>query len=157
MTRTHRRKSQDVLFDPPNAASDDAAVRQERERLMDELAIRQDGTTFVYNGYRYGRLGDAVDYARLIRSREAAGGELEMPVGPFSSIHAPQGPSDEDRALMSSLAIFLEQGQYRFENYRYDRLADAVLYARLAQRRTTQEPGRSRLAGILFRPARLDR
>ncbi|MGA0611168.1 hypothetical protein [Caldimonas sp. KR1-144] len=157
MTRTHRRKSQDVFFDQLDRTPDDAALRQDRERVMDELAIRQDGTTYLYNGYRYGRLGDAVDYARLIRSREPAGGELEMPVGPFSSIHAPQGPSDEERVLMSSLTIFYVQGQYRFENYRYDRLDDAVSYARLAQRRATQEPPiKSRLGGILFRPARLD-
>lgn len=157
MTRTHRTKSGELLFDNPNDASADEAIREDRERVMDELAIRQDGVTYVYNGYRYSRLGDAVAYARLVRSREHAGGELETPSGPFNSIHAPQGPSDEERSQMSSLAIFFEQGQYRFENYRYDRLSDAVSYARLAQRRATQEPGKSRLSGILFRPLRLDR
>lgn len=157
MTKTHRRKSDEVLFDEPNDASTEASVRQDRERVMDELAIRQDGASYIYNGYRYERLGDAVNYAMLMRSRETAGGELEMPSGPFSSIHAPQGPSDEERALMSSLGIYCKQGKYQFENYRYDRLTDAVLYARLAQRRTTAEPNKSRLAGILSRPARADR
>jgi len=130
MTKTHRRHSNGVLFDKPDDASS-----HDRERLMDDLAIRQDGMRFIYNGYRYDRLSDAVDYARLIRSREPSGAELETPTGPFSSIHAPQGPSDEQRTLMRSLAIYYEQGQYRFENYRYDRLGDAASYARIALRR----------------------
>jgi len=44
-------------------------------------------------------------------------------------------PSDADCMLMASLGIGFESGVYRFEGYRYDRLGDAVTYARLAKRR----------------------
>jgi hypothetical protein len=36
---------------------------------------------------------------------------------------------------MASLAIEFDAGAYRFGNYRYDRLADAVNYARSAGKR----------------------
>lgn len=44
-------------------------------------------------------------------------------------------PTAAERELMASLAIDFEAGGFRFESYRYDRLPDAVLYAKLARRR----------------------
>jgi len=44
-------------------------------------------------------------------------------------------PTDADFKPMASLGIGFDAGVYRFEGYGYDRLADAVTYARLAARR----------------------
>lgn len=155
MTKTHRRRSSETLYDQRNDAPGDVSPAADHERLMDDLAIRQVGASYVYNGHRYGRLGDAVDYARLIRSGERPGGTDQVPSGPFSSVDAPQGPSAEERTLMSLLAIYYEQGQYRFENYRYDRLGDAAMYARIALRRPSrQASGDAPAAALLQRSAR---
>ena len=40
-------------------------------------------------------------------------------------------PDDSQRRLMASLAITFEGGLYHLGSFRYDRLADAVNYARL--------------------------
>jgi hypothetical protein len=44
-------------------------------------------------------------------------------------------PTAAERELMASLDIDFEAGGFRFESYRYARLPDAVLYAKLARRR----------------------
>jgi len=58
---------------------------------------------------------------------------------PRMSTGAIEVPTEEDRKLMASLGIDFETGMYRFENFRYDRLEDAVTYATLAlqQRKET--------------------
>ena len=53
--------------EPPGDSSD------ERARQMAELCISFNGRDYVYRGYRYERLGDAVNYARLERSRAVPG------------------------------------------------------------------------------------
>lgn len=41
------------------------------------------------------------------------------------------GMADEQERLMTSLAIRFDGRQYRYRDYRYDRLDDAVAYAKL--------------------------
>ena len=103
----------------------------DRERQMAEFAVGHDGLAYHYNGYRYDRLKDAVSYAFLTRARPGP----REPGGPHPQSAAVAAPSDADRALMASLAIEFDAGAYRFGNYRYDRLADAVNYARSAGKR----------------------
>lgn len=103
----------------------------EERMLMAEYAIDYDGLRYAYNGYRYDRLADAVAYAKLMRSRPSR----RDPGGPFTQHAKLNVPTDGDRELMTSLAIRFEAGTYRFEGFRYDRLADAVNYATLSARR----------------------
>jgi hypothetical protein len=42
-----------------------------------------------------------------------------------------EAPDESQRELMAELAITFQDGIYRLGDYRYDRLADAVNYARL--------------------------
>jgi len=99
-----------------------------RAREMAELCITFNGRHYGYRGYRYERLADAVNYARLDRSR------------PFSNDLAPDNapatelppPNQNERALMGMLGITCVEGGYRRRQYRYEHLADAIAYARIA-------------------------
>ena len=99
--------------------------------LMAEYAISNEGRGYFYNGYHYDRLADAVAYAKLMRSRPST----QNPRGSDTQRARPDAPSSVDQALMTSLTIRFEAGTYRFEGFCYDRLADAVNYARLFVRR----------------------
>lgn len=102
-------------------------AQPERERVMVKYAIRHDGRHYEYNRYRYDHLSDAVAYARLMRSRLP---QVDMG-GPFwlgEPVDSP--PNDADRELMAALGIAFEAGVFRFEDFRYDHLADAVNYAK---------------------------
>jgi hypothetical protein len=48
-----------------------------------------------------------------------------------------QPPTGSDTALMQSLGVSFKDGQYVYEGFHYDRLADAVAYARLRRSRET--------------------
>jgi hypothetical protein len=105
----------------------DTPVRTEREQSMLEHTIGFDGLRYDYHGYRYDRLPDALAYARLMRSRPIEAGARGSYVTGASVV----GPSEAERKSMTMLAIRYEDGMYRFSAFRYDRLADAVNYARL--------------------------
>jgi hypothetical protein len=47
-----------------------------------------------------------------------------------------QPPSEDDQAIMAALSISFDAGVYRYREYRYDRLADAVNYASIDAART---------------------
>ena len=115
-----------MTADPP--LRDDAG---DERMLMAEYAIGYDGFRYTYNGYRYDRLADAVAYSKLMRSRPSR----SDPGGTFTQREKLDEPTDVDRELMTSLAIRFEEGTYRFEGFRYGRLADAVNYATLSSRR----------------------
>jgi len=105
------------------------AAVDKRARLMSKLSIRYDGLHYVFEDYRYDRLTDAVSYARLMRARS------QRQQGSYQSrfdktIESPDGL---DRKLMKTLHISFSAGVYEFQGYRYDRLVDAVNYARLRQ------------------------
>jgi len=116
-----------VLPDEPLAAEAAPDAPGERARLMAQLSIAHDGRHYRYDRYRYDHLADALDYARLQRSElpdeaERAPVPLAQPV---------EAPDEAQRQLMASLAITFHDGVYLLGPYRYDRLADAVSYARL--------------------------
>ena len=119
-------KAHGTTTDPPlHGDANDEGV------LMAEYSIGRDGLRYAYNGYRYDRLADAVGYAKLMRSRPS----MHDRGGPSVRREGIDVPTDVDRELMASLAIRFEAGAYRFEGFRYDRLADAVNYATLCARR----------------------
>jgi hypothetical protein len=100
----------------------------DRERQMAEFSVGHDGIRYHYNGYRYDKWQDAVAYARLMHARPD-------PVdarGSFVPGKKLVPATDAERALMESLGIRYDGGAYRFGNFRYDGLSDAVNYAKLA-------------------------
>lgn len=100
----------------------------EEQRLRAELGIRRIGWRYEYRGYRYDRLADAVAYARL--DREHPRGQAAMEMSPQAD-EPPPLPSSDELALMATWDIRFDAGIYTFQNYRYERLCDAVAYARL--------------------------
>jgi hypothetical protein len=136
MTKTHRQTTDERLY----AATSDAftseggrpsSAQPEGERQMAKFGIGFDGLHYEYRGYRYHRLADAVAYAGLMRSRPTQ----KDPGGPFKQTKKFPGPTDEERTQMATLAIEFDDGAYRFEDFRYDRLSDAVNYAKLMSQR----------------------
>jgi hypothetical protein len=113
--------------EPPSASAVDAP--DEREGLMDELSITYNGRHYLYEGYRYDKLEDAVSYARL---QEGVYSESDGP-RPMLPVEDVETPDESQREIMAALAITFEDGVYHLGEYRYDRLADAVNYARLQQ------------------------
>lgn len=98
----------------------------DHERQMAEFSIGRDGLRYHYNGYRYDNWQDAVAYASLMRDRpwqDDAGGSFV----PGKKL-APA--TDAEHALMGSLGIRFDDGAYRFGDFRYDGLSDAVNYAK---------------------------
>ena len=108
---------------------------QERLRnLMAELGIRDAGASYRFRGYRYDRLEDAVAYAELVRSREAQGLEEGRDALAPALDDDPAPPDLSEESIMASLNVTYERGRYRFGDYAYSALADALAYARKAQR-----------------------
>ena len=107
---------------------------QERLRnVMAELGIRDAGATYRFRGYRYDLLEDEVAYAQLVRSREAQGLPEDRDT-PVQALDDDPGPPDlSEEAVMASLNVTYERGRYRFGEYAYTALADALAYARTAQ------------------------
>ena len=108
-----------AVANPPDAPG-------ERERQMAEFAITYNGRQYQYDRYRYDRLADALDYAQLRRT---------MPPGhdaavPMPAMQTVETPDDAQRRMMAALAITFQDGVYSLGSYRYDRLDDAVSYAR---------------------------
>lgn len=97
---------------------------------MAELCIRYNGRSYHYRGHRYDRFLDAVTYARLDRERG-----FSEPLGDEAALEQVPLPTQADRALMQALAITFDDGVFRWREYRYDRLADAVAYATLESSR----------------------
>lgn len=103
----------------------DEAEPSERTRLMVQFGIRYDGSHYKYNGCRYVRLADAVDYARLVGAREAD------QVRQREGAHPDNAPSDAERSTMAALAITCKDGVYSFAGFDYHHLGDAVHFATL--------------------------
>jgi hypothetical protein len=97
-------------------------------RRMQDLLITFDGTQFVYNGFRYDRLTDAVAYAELMRSRPT-----QFDKGSAMVAAAVIPLSEAQLSEMVELGIERRERYFHFAGYRYDRLADAVNYARSCQ------------------------
>jgi hypothetical protein len=95
----------------------------ERARLMAEFSIAYNGRHYQYGRYRYDHLADAVNYAKQRPMPPGSDGPGPMP--------AVEAPDESQRRLMAASAITFQDGVYHLGTYRYDRLADAVNYARL--------------------------
>ena len=110
------------------AAETPADSSDVRAREMAELCITFNGRHYGYRGYTYERLADAVNYARLDRSRPFSNDATpdNAPAG------LPPSPTENERALMGMLGITCVEGGYRWRQYRYEHLADAIAYARRA-------------------------
>lgn len=107
---------------------------QEQARLMAMLGIRQEGRYYHFRSYRYVRLQDAMAYARLVGTRASR----MLPEDNLASRSVDDDvkpPTGADHALMQSMGISFEDGRYVFERFHYDRLADALAYARLRHSR----------------------
>ena len=109
----------------PATPSSDAQAEAQREQ-MQRLSIAFNGRHYQYGRYRYDRLADAVAYATLSRAR----GLPDEDAGSTASVEHVDVPDESDRAVMADLAITYEGGIFRYASYRYDRLADAVRYAK---------------------------
>lgn len=136
------RRNQGRLLTPapaePAPASVEApapAAPADRERLMAEHSISFDGRRYHYARYRYDNLADALAYAKLQHSL-GLDHSLIDPTPPAQQVEAPDA---SQRQLMATLAITFADGVYHLGPYRYDRLADAVSYAR--HQRAEQGPG----------------
>jgi hypothetical protein len=124
-----------VRFSPvaalPAAKADsmDATDPGERERLMAAFSITFTGRQYQYAQYRYDRLNDAVGYARQqLQAPSASDAADSLP--PARVVEA---PDELQRKQMAGLAISFDAGVYRLGPYRYDRLADAIGYARVLE------------------------
>ena len=99
------------------------------EARMKELLVSFDGLQYVYGGFHYDNLPDAMAYASLMRARPR---QLHK----STSVAAPRNfspPTEAQRTLMSVLGIELIDHSFRFEGFRYDQLADAVADAKRAR------------------------
>ena len=118
--RVARRKSGDAPGGP-------AEVPGGHAQVMAEFAITYDGRQYQYDRYRYDSLEDAVAYARL---RHSAPSSEDTAVA-IPAARAVEAPDEAQREAMRGLGITFEDGIYRLGAYRYERLADALSYARL--------------------------
>jgi hypothetical protein len=109
----------------------------EEEWLRTELGIRRIGWRYEYRGYRYDRLADAASFARVDRGHQR--GQAALEASPQAD-EPPPMPSSDDLALMATWDIRFNAGIYTFQQYRYERLCDAVACARLlASRRAASD------------------
>lgn len=90
------------------------------------LGISFNGTQFVYCDFKYDRLSDAIAYAELGVRPE---GKLALATSAADWLPRPI-PDSADQALMQQFAVSFEDWRYKFRDYRYDRLSDALNYAR---------------------------
>jgi hypothetical protein len=99
------------------------------EELMARLGIVFDGRSFRYGGYRYDSLADAVNYAELEHRRPSPGEHALQQI---------REPTAVEQELMRGHAITFENGVFRWRGYQYDRLSDALAYAKLHARPSAQ-------------------
>ena len=98
----------------------------ERERLIADFAITFNGRHYKFNGYRYDLLADAINYAVRDRSKHQHDERGVFKAAP----DVVEIPSEAQQQLMVTLTITFDKGVYHLGVYRYDRLADAIDYAR---------------------------
>src|SRR5581483_756272 len=96
------------------------------DQLMAEHSITYNGRQYLYGPYRYDRLSDAVNYARLQALRGAS-----PPQGVSAAPFVVASPNPSELELMNTLGITFANGVFSFGEFRYGRLSDAVNYAQL--------------------------
>ncbi|NEX64646.1 hypothetical protein [Noviherbaspirillum galbum] len=107
---------------------------EEDQLELTKLGIGFDGHYYRYGAYRYERCADAVNYARLERSRPG----YQERNHPEPLWLEPPTPTVADQHNMSELAVSFDGKSYRFDGYRYDRLADAINYSQLSHGRSSK-------------------
>lgn len=108
-----------------------ALSAMDAERRMIELSILRSGRYYYYAGYRYDRLADAIAYAEVVRARRER--QLDPPwlmPSVMPPVDSGSLPNRDDRKLMSEFGISFSDGRFTLSGFHYDRLADAVNYAR---------------------------
>ena len=95
---------------PSVASASPGASPDTQARQAAGLGITYNGRSYGYRGYHYDRFALAVHYARLDRARASA------------------DPGAEDAAPLERVPR--PSGVFHWVKYRYDRLADAIAYAR---------------------------
>lgn len=120
-------------YAPHSTAPESRSLGEEDERrLARQLGVGFDGRHYRYRDYRYDRLADAINYARLEQARsgeKAPAGQPEWA--------EPLQPTDAERRLMAELGITFDGRAYIYDGYRYDHCQDAANYARLKRARGT--------------------
>ena len=104
-----------------SAASPDASAHP-----ATEAGIIFNGRSYSYRGYRYDHLAEAVNYAELDRSRAFA----DPGADDAAPLERVPRPSAAEREHMRKVGITYVDGVFCWGEYRYDRLADAIAYAR---------------------------
>jgi hypothetical protein len=122
--------SDDERFDATKTEIDiePSACEATREMSTDSMAehsITYNGRHYAYGSYRYDALADAMRYSKLERALGRKAPELQ------SLAEHVETPTDEQRFVMTELGIASQDGMYRFGSFRYERLSDAIGYARL--------------------------
>ena len=117
-----------------SAAYEPAHVTEESKELMAALSIRYNGRHFCFHEYRYEHLEDAVAYVGLQRDRALRGLTEELASG-AADTDTPELPSASERRAMEELGVSYQAGRYVFKGFHYDRLRDALAYARLERAR----------------------
>lgn len=116
---------------PPAARAGSEATNDagEQEQLMAAFSITFDGRQYQYAQYRYDRFDDALGYAR----RQPLAPPASDAADSLPPARLVQAPGELERKQMAGLEITFEDGVYRLGPYRYDRLADAIGYARVLE------------------------
>lgn len=112
---------------PPTTKSGHVTSEPAASALMADYRITFNGRHFVYERFRYERLADAVDYARL----QQRGSPGTNDASPMPAPEVVEVPDEMQRQQMSAWSITYGDGYYRLGPFRYERLADAVAYASL--------------------------
>lgn len=95
------------------------------EAIATQLEIAFDGIRYLYREFRYERLSDAVNYARICRAKPEF-----QPNDEFVPRWAPPyAPSTEDLQRMKPFGIQFSRGSFLYRQYRYENLETAINYA----------------------------
>ena len=109
-----------------------------QEGLMAQLSVSYNGRQYQFGQYRYDQVADAIHYAERHPGEAHESGSAAAPM---------EIPDPDQRELMRSLAITFHDGLYHLGDYRYERLTDAVAYARLKRLQGTRSKPDFLLAG----------
>lgn len=131
------------LFDPhlpePGLSCVSEVTTRPDPNAVSSFYARYDGRRDGYDGSYYDRLQDASFYARVTRMRQ-----VRRPERNFATNWPPKEmlPDAEDSKTMASMGIRFEGGRFHFREFHYDRLDDAVNYAKLVARWPKEDQAR---------------
>lgn len=99
---------------------------EERHRLG-AAGVGFDGRKYRYKSFSYDKSTDALNYSHLDRVRHGSESESkDLPEWLDAIV-----PTDAERLQMKRLGITFDGKHYRYQEYSYDRVADALNYAQL--------------------------